>query len=57
MSAGDTFLPLQPKLLNTCVSGSLAPGLAVGLVKVKPAAWASVQAASAKPGNEDAGGA
>src|SRR5438105_4132800 len=43
------FLPEQPKLLKTCVSGSLPPGLAVGLVSVKPAACASVQAAKARP--------
>src|SRR5208337_1918275 len=33
-SAGETFWPVQPKLLNTCSSAIFPPGLMSGLVRV-----------------------
>jgi hypothetical protein len=45
--AGDTFLPEQPKLLNTCSSAIGVFGLMSGLVSVK--GWASARLATARP--------
>src|SRR5262249_53549336 len=47
ISAGERFLPVQPKLLNTCSIGRVPPSFRSGLVRWKDSACAAIGAARA----------